>query len=129
MQCCLKTFHVTTILQFTCNWDFSWYSCRLSLSKTSLTSTVSPKFDTSVCSNFFVLAKKTIPKWQNRAICSDSLFSIDRQIWTFSWVLSFLGRYFYNMYILKMFEIVFSFNVKDNNIFPCLHNIRLSYNI
>jgi len=28
-----------------------------------------------------------------------------------------------------MFEIVFSFNVKDNNIFPCLHNIRLSYNI
>ena len=22
-----------------------------------------------------------------------------------------------------MFEIVFSFNVKDNNIFPCLHNI------
>jgi len=28
-----------------------------------------------------------------------------------------------------MFEIVFSFNVKDNNIFPRLHNIRLSYNI
>ena len=31
-----------------------------------------------------------------------------------------------------MFEIVFSFYVKDNNIFPCLHNtciIRLSYNI
>jgi len=25
-----------------------------------------------------------------------------------------------------MFEIVFSFNVKDNNIFPCLQNIRLS---
>jgi len=38
----------------------------------------------------------------------------------------FFGRYFYNMYILNMFEIVFSFNVKDNNIFPCLHNIRLS---
>jgi len=33
------------------------------------------------------------------------------------------------MYIVKMFEIVFSFNVKDNNKFPCLHNIRLSYNI
>jgi len=33
------------------------------------------------------------------------------------------------MYVVKMFEIVFSFNVKDNNIFPCLHNIRLSYNI
>jgi len=28
-----------------------------------------------------------------------------------------------------MFEIVFFFNVKDNNIFPCLHHIRLSYNI
>jgi len=30
-----------------------------------------------------------------------------------------------------MFQIVFSFNVKDNNIFifPCLHNIRRSYNI
>jgi len=24
---------------------------------------------------------------------------------------------------------VFFFDVKDNNIFPCLHNIRLSYNI
>jgi len=23
------------------------------------------------------------------------------------------------MYIVNMFEIVFSFNVKDNNIFPC----------
>jgi len=33
------------------------------------------------------------------------------------------------MYIAKIFEIVFSFNVKDNTIFPCLHNIRLSYNI
>jgi len=28
-----------------------------------------------------------------------------------------------------MFEIVYSFNVKDNNIFPCLHYIILSYNI
>jgi len=33
------------------------------------------------------------------------------------------------MYLVKKFEIVFSLNVKDNNIFPCLHNIRLSYNI
>jgi len=33
------------------------------------------------------------------------------------------------MYIVEMFEIVFSFNVKVNNIFPCLHNITLSYNI
>jgi len=32
-------------------------------------------------------------------------------------------------YIVKLFDIVFSFNVKDNNIFPCLHNIRNSYNI
>jgi len=32
-------------------------------------------------------------------------------------VLSLLGRYnFYNMYIVKMFEIVFGFNVNDNNI-------------
>ena len=27
------------------------------------------------------------------------------------------------------FEIVFSLNDKDNNIFPCLHIISLSYNI
>jgi len=40
-----------------------------------------------------------------------------------------LGRYLCNMYIVKMFEIVFSFNDKDKNIIPCLHNIRLSYNI
>ena len=40
-----------------------------------------------------------------------------------------LGRYFYKVYIVKMFEIMFSFNVKDNNIFPCLYNIRLSYKI
>jgi len=30
------------------------------------------------------------------------------------------------MYIVKMLEIVISLSVKDNNIFPCLHNIRLS---
>jgi len=28
-----------------------------------------------------------------------------------------------------MFEIVFSFNVKDNSLCPCLHNIRISYSI
>jgi len=33
------------------------------------------------------------------------------------------------MYIVNMFEIVFYCNVKDNNIFPSLHNIKLSYNI
>jgi len=32
------------------------------------------------------------------------------------------------MCVKQMFEIVFSFNVKDNNIYPCLHNTRLSYN-
>ena len=42
---------------------------------------------------------------------------------------SFLGRYFYNKYIVKVFKIVFFFNIKDNNIFQYLHNIRLSYNI
>ena len=31
-------------------------------------------------------------------------------------------------YNSKKIEIVFSFNVKDNNILPCLHNIRFSYN-
>ena len=60
-------------------------------------------------------------------ICSP--FSFEGQLCTFSWVLSLLGRYFYNVYIIKQFEIVFSFNVKDNDIFLCLHNIRLSYNI
>jgi len=44
-------------------------------------------------------------------------------------VCSLVGRYFYNLYKIKKFEIVFSFNVRDNNIFPLLHNIRLSYNI
>ena len=59
----------------------------------------------------------------------DSFFSFEGQLCTFSWVLSLLGRYFYNTYRVKMFETVFSFNVKDNNIFPCLHNIKLSYNM
>ena len=31
------------------------------------------------------------------------------------------------IYTVKMFEIVFPFNVKDSNVFPCLHNI--TYNI
>ena len=39
------------------------------------------------------------------------------------------GRYSYNMHIVIKIEIVFAFNVKDNNIFPCLHNIRLYYSI
>ena len=45
-------------------------------------------------------------------------------------VSSLVGRYFYNvyMYIVKKFEIVFSFNVKGNNILPCFSNIRRSYN-
>ena len=29
----------------------------------------------------------------------------------------------------KTFKILFSFYVTDSNIFPCLHNIRLSYNV
>jgi len=33
------------------------------------------------------------------------------------------------MYKVNKFEIVFNLNVKDNSIFPSLHNIRLSYNI
>jgi len=37
--------------------------------------------------------------------------------------------YFYNMYTVTKFEIVFFFNVKDSDICPFLHNIRLSYNI
>ena len=41
-------------------------------------------------------------------------------------VCSLVCRYFYNVYIESRFEIVFSFNVKDNTIFPRLHNIRLS---
>ena len=44
-------------------------------------------------------------------------------------VCSLVGRYLYTMYIVTTFEIVFSFNVKYNNILPCLHNIRLFYSI
>jgi len=33
------------------------------------------------------------------------------------------------VYKVKKFEIVFSFNIKDKNICPWLHNFRLSYNI
>jgi len=44
-------------------------------------------------------------------------------------VSSLVDWYFYNMYIVKIIEIVFSFNVKNNSIFPCLRNIRFSYNI
>ena len=57
--------------------------------------------------------------------------SLQGQLCLFLWVLSLLGKYYYNIYIhvVKMFEIVFFFMVKDNKIFPCLHNIRLSYNI
>jgi len=29
------------------------------------------------------------------------------------------------MYIVNKFEILFFFNVKDNDIFPYLHNIKL----
>jgi len=60
---------------------------------------------------------------------SDSLFSFERQLCSFSRVLFHLLRYFYNMYILKMFEIVFFFIVKDNHMFQCLHNIRFSFHI
>jgi len=37
-------------------------------------------------------------------------------------VCSLVGRFFYNMiviYIVKKLEIVFSFNIKDNNVFSC----------
>ena len=33
-------------------------------------------------------------------------------------VCSLVGRYFYNEYTVKKFEIVFSLNIKDNNICP-----------
>ena len=36
----------------------------------------------------------------------NSPFSFEGQLCTFSRVLSLLGRYFYNMYIANMFEIV-----------------------
>jgi len=44
-------------------------------------------------------------------------------------VLSLLGRYFYNLYIVQMFKIVFSFKVKDNNIVQCLQilDIPITY--
>ena len=52
------------------------------------------------------------------------------EMFRFVRVSSLVGRYFYNMYILvQQFEIVFSFNAKDNSIYPCLENIRLAYNI
>ena len=63
------------------------------------------------------------------SLIRNSLFSFEGQLCSFSWVLSLMGRYFYIMYIVKIFEIVIFFTVKDNNIFPCLRNIRLSYNI
>ena len=44
-------------------------------------------------------------------------------------VCSLVGRYFCNMFTEKNNETVFSFNIKDTNTFPCLHDIRLSYNI
>jgi len=59
----------------------------------------------------------------------NSLFSFEGQLCTLRRVLSLLDRYFYNMYIVKTFKIVFSFNSKDTSIFQCLHNIRLCYSI
>ena len=50
-----------------------------------------------------------VPKYQKREM-QFPLF-VCRQLCTFSWVLSLLGRYFYNMYIVKMFKIVFFFTV------------------
>ena len=45
-------------------------------------------------------------------------------------VCSLVRRYFYNVHVIvTQFEIVFSLIVKDNNIYPCTNNIRLSYNI
>ena len=55
----------------------------------------------------------------NRA---DDLDSFEGKLCTCLRVLYLLGRYFYTMYEVKMLQIVFSFNVKDNNICPCLHN-------
>jgi len=43
-------------------------------------------------------------------------------------VCSLVGRYFYSLHIVNKFEKLFYFNIKDNNNFPCLHTIRLSYN-
>ena len=58
-------------------------------------------------------------------IWSYSILSIVR----FVRVCSLVGRYFLTMYITEKVAIVFSFNVKDNNTFPCLHYVRHSYNI
>jgi len=33
------------------------------------------------------------------------------------------------MYIVEMFEMFFAFNVKDNNIYPCINNIKFAYTI
>jgi len=41
-------------------------------------------------------------------------------------VSSLVGKYFYKMYLVKKFELVFSFYVKDTNIIPCLRSIILS---
>ena len=79
---------------------------------------------TCVCSCDMNTSRGQIHKVHER----NSLFSFQGQLCTHSWVLSLLGRYFYNSYIVNMFESVFSLNVNDNNIFPCLHNIRLTYN-
>jgi len=35
----------------------------------------------------------------------------------------------YRTFVIKKFNIVCSFNVKNNDMFPCLHTIRLSYTI
>ena len=53
------------------------------------------------------------------------------QIFKFVRVCSLVVRYFYNkcVYSKKKFKIRFSFNIKDDNIFPCLQNIRLFYTI
>jgi len=51
-----------------------------------------------------------------RPVINVFVFSCKGQLCTCSWVLSLLGRYFYNMYIVERFEIVLSFNVNDNNI-------------
>ena len=45
----------------------------------------------------------------------NALFSFEGQLCTFSLVISI----FYNSYIVKMFEIVIYFNVKDNYISEC----------
>ena len=76
----------------------------------TFTITVTTKWLTAMSSKFDICD----------GIGGNSLFSFEWQVCTFSWVLSLLGRYFYNMYLVTLFEIVFSFNV---------NNIRLSYNI